>query len=118
MREHQIQFKVAQIPFGCMEEPSFNSSMPSIKGKVKVNPLHGLSVREISFKYSALIVKARKCLDNVRHYVDVKDYDNQRFYFHKCLDFYKKALSFALSEMKKARIHFQMGSTFIHLAGV
>lgn len=69
-------------------------------------------------RYGALIYKAKKCLDNVRHYVEVKDYDNQRFYFHKCLDFYKKALLHASTEKEKARVHFNMGSGFIHLAGV
>jgi hypothetical protein len=77
-----------------------------------------LSKKEKQIKYAQYIFKARKCLESVKVYVDHKDWDNQKFYYHKCLDFYKKALLYAGSNEEKARIHFQMGVGFVYLAGV
>jgi hypothetical protein len=42
----------------------------------------------------------------------------QKFYYHKALDLYKKALMHANTDMERARVHFYMGDGFIQLGGV
>lgn len=79
-----------------------------------------MSSKERQIAYAALIFKAKKALDIVRHETEVKmkDFMRQKFYYHKAIDLYKKALMHASTDMERARVHLYMGDGFIQLGGV
>jgi hypothetical protein len=114
MKEHEILFKgqVDHMGIGMGDGPS-NLSFTSTKSSNYKNMTH----KEASIKFGTCLYKAKKCLESVKGF-DSKDYDNQRFYYHKCVELYKRALPCAWKAEEKARVHFNMGDIFIKLAGV
>jgi len=113
LREHQIAFKGQKevvTPSGLKVDITINpedgTSLMSVTSSKSIAKIKNLSRKEASIKFGACLYKAKKCIESVKQFIDAKDFDNQRFYFHKCLDLYKKALICAFNNEEKARVHF------------
>ncbi|CDW83154.1 UNKNOWN [Stylonychia lemnae] len=87
------------------------------ENKVILNPeQHQLSQKLNLAQFNTLLLKAQRCINSSKQ--KERDFDNQKYSYHKALGYYKRALKVANTERDKARVYFYTGQAYFALAGV